>query len=114
MNAIDRSDPESYDPFGNGTRIFACRDCGAVWNAGDRHDPDCARRTDADRTPCGDCGRPAEGFASIDRGDGPVRYCHGDTHDDNGMTCYMRASRSQIAGSRFVTDPLLGLAWGKP
>lgn len=35
-----------YDPFGNGTRIYACPDCGATWNADDLHLESCPRRTD--------------------------------------------------------------------
>ena len=36
----------AWDPFGNGTRIYACPECGATWNADDLHLSDCARRED--------------------------------------------------------------------
>ena len=33
-----------YDPFRDGTRIYACPECGATWNADDLHDAECRRR----------------------------------------------------------------------
>lgn len=42
---------------------------------------------------CGLCGGTATGLASIDLGNGQVRFCHGD--DDAEPTCYERATWSQ-------------------
>lgn len=33
-----------YDPFGDGTKVYACPDCGATWNADDLHLDECPRR----------------------------------------------------------------------
>ena len=48
---------EPYDPFGDGTRIYACPDCGATWNADDLHLPECRR---AARPRSAITGRPGE------------------------------------------------------
>lgn len=34
-----------YDPFGDGTKIYACGECGATWNADDLHLRECSRRS---------------------------------------------------------------------
>lgn len=40
------ADPDGpYDPFGDGTRVYACSECGATWNADDLHLAGCSRRT---------------------------------------------------------------------
>lgn len=43
---------------------------------------------DAATEPCGLCGKPATGFASVWDGENDVRYCHGDF--DAVPTCYER------------------------
>jgi len=48
--AIDEPAPQGYicnpdyNPFGDGTRVWFCPECGAVWNADDLHLDDCSRR----------------------------------------------------------------------
>lgn len=33
-----------FDPFGDGTVVYGCPECGATYNAGERHLSDCSRR----------------------------------------------------------------------
>ena len=41
---IEWDPDEPYDVLGSGTRIYACQECGATWNADDLHRTECSRR----------------------------------------------------------------------
>ena len=44
VGVLDGDPDQPYDPFGDGTKLYGCPECGATWNADDLHLEDCSRR----------------------------------------------------------------------